>query len=882
MKGNHVIQAFNRGIISPLALARTDIDRVSISAEEQTNWMPRSLGSMMLRPGTEYIGATKSNGEAMIIPFIYATDDVAMIEFTTGIMRVWVDDDLVTRGAVSSTITNGTFTTDLSGWTDADDVGATSVWATGGYLSLTGDGYNAAKRYQVVTVSGADQGDQHALRIVVNRGPVYMRVGTSIGDDSYLSESLGAGTHSLTFTPTGDFYIQFENYQKYAVLVDSVSVESAGVMELPIFLSSDFFPVARYDQSNDVVYLVAAGFIQYKLERRTADSWSIVEYRSLDGPFRSYNQSTTTLTPSAITGDITVTASRATFTSGHIGAIYRFDSIGQLVTSSLNGADQFTSDIRVTGVEEGRVFDITITGTWAGSITLQRSVGLSGAWVDVTSYTANTTTTYNDALDNEVIYYRMGFKTGNYTSGAATISIEFSGGSRTGIFQVTAVTSATVVSARVIEELGGLEPSSAWAEGEWSLERGYPTAVALYEGRLFWAGQSKIWASVSGSYESFDDEYPGDAGPIARTLTGKAMDNIHWLIAGQRLIMGTLGGEPSARSTSFDEPLTPTNFNAKDATTLGSARIAPIKVDASIFFVQRGKTRIYRMDYDIQKNDYGALDAMILCPEVCEPEIIKLAVQRQPDTRIHAVLSDGTVSILVFDPAENVSCWVKYETDGMVEDVAVLPGTIEDSVYYVVNRTINGSTVRYIEKWALESECRGGTLNKQLDSFVSVSGASHTSAHIAGETVAVWGDGVYQGEYTADGSGLVIFDNAITSGVMGITYTADYKSTKLANFAQSGTALLQRKKVHKIGVILKDAHPLSLSYGPDFDTLDSMPLVENGSVIDTDSVWAVYDEEPFEFNGDWSSDSRICLRAQSPYPCTVLAAVIGMQTNDKA
>jgi hypothetical protein len=44
-----------------------------------------------------------------------------------------------------------------------------------------------------------------------------------------------------------------------------------------------------------------------------------------------------------------------------------------------------------------------------------------------------------------------------------------------------------------------------------------------------------------------------------------------------------------------------------------------------------------------------------------------------------------------------------------VEDVVVLPaldGQLDDQVYYVVRRTINGATVRYLEKWAQESSAR--------------------------------------------------------------------------------------------------------------------------------------------------------------------------------
>jgi hypothetical protein len=63
--------AFNRGIISNLALARADIKRVALSAEVMTNWIPRTLGPMTLRPGLGYIGATKSNLASRSILFVF-------------------------------------------------------------------------------------------------------------------------------------------------------------------------------------------------------------------------------------------------------------------------------------------------------------------------------------------------------------------------------------------------------------------------------------------------------------------------------------------------------------------------------------------------------------------------------------------------------------------------------------------------------------------------------------------------------------------------------------------------------------------------------------------------------------------------------------------
>src|SRR3546814_6531374 len=76
--------------------------------------------------------------------------------------------------------------------------------------------------------------------------------------------------------------------------------------------------------------------------------------------------------------------------------------------------------------------------------------------------------------------------------------------------------------------------------------------------------------------------------------------------------------------------------------------------------------------------DYGSLDLTLLVPEHGDPGFTHLAVQRKPGTRIHCMRVDGTVAVLIYQPAEEVKCWVEVETDGDVEDIVVLPGTGED------------------------------------------------------------------------------------------------------------------------------------------------------------------------------------------------------------
>lgn len=905
-RDNVALQAFNRGQISRLALARTDLPRVALSAEEQKNWMPRTLGSMMLRPGLRYVVGTYNDTLARHLPFIFGSTDTALLELTPGRMRVVIDDEVLTRGSVSTTITNGTFTSNVSGWTDADETGATSQWATGGYLSLAGTGYARAIRRQQITVGAADQNDEHALRIEIERGPVTLRVGSSAGDDDYITETdLGTGTHSLALTPTGDFHIEFSSHRAAPVLVDSVAVESSGAVEFTTPWATADLKFVRYAQSADVVFVACDGLQQRRIERRATRSWSIVLYQPANGPFRTENIGKTRLTPSALSGSITVTASRPLFRSGHEGALFRMVSVGQKVSATLTGADQWSDPIRVTGVTSGRVFGIAITGTWTASIRVQRSIGEPGNWTNVLGpYTGNTSTTYNDGLDNQVVYYRIGIDTGEYTSGTATATLTFSAGSIAGIVRITDVTNSTSATADVLDALGGTDATEVWSEGAWSAYRGWPSAVGLYEGRLWWAGLNNIWGSISDAYEGFDPDFEGDAGPISRSIGQGPVDVINWIVPAQRLLLGTEGAEWSARSSTLDEPLSPSLFNLKEASTQGSARVGAVKIDSKVVFLQRSGLRIYELDYDVSKADYAATDLTALAPEIGEPAITRIEVQRQPDTRIHCRRDDGTVAVLIFDPAENVLCWVIIETDGDIEDITVLPGTDEDDVYYTVKRTIAGVDKRYLEKWAKESECRGPTEARLADSHVVYSGSATTTitglSHLEDETVVVWGwntsspftvtmpDGTTKsvgkdlGTYTVSGGQITGLSASVTDACVGLAYTARFKSTKLAYAAGLGAALNQRKRVSKLGLVLADAHAQGLQYGPDFDTLDDLPGTELSADIDENTIWEEYDYDMIEFPGEWDTDSRLCLKAAAPRPCTVLAAVVGMATNDTA
>lgn len=898
--------ALNRGIVSPLALARIDVARVRLSAEVMTNWTAKTQGAMMLRAGMEYLGNTEGDSECVLVPFVAATDDTALLEMTVGQFRVRLADGLLTRPAVTTTINNGTFAS-ATGWTQAHAGGATASFGGSGLTLLAKNRGGMAIVRQLVAVAGGNIGIEHALRITVTRGPVTFRCGSTVGGTEYIAEtSLGTGTHSLAFTPTGGFYVQFQSSADVNRIVASVAVEAAGVVTVPTPYLVDDLPYIRWDQSADVLFVAGNGRVwPRRIERRSPRSWSIAIYQPNDGPFTPLPTSPgVRLKPGAVTGNTTLTASQPFFQPGHVGTLFRLFHERQNIDTWLGAENTFSDPVRITGAEPmaDRVFTVNVTGTWSGRLTLQRSfdgpdegynnITISSGYKEGGIYggnyvwTSNGNIAYRDEAYNQVAWVRVGFLPSQYTSGAARVRITYGGGGDYGICRVVGYTSPTQVSIEILRPFKLDQYTDSWREGLWSGVRGWPTSVALHEGRLGWSGRGRFWLSISDAFDSFDAEHEGDAGPLDRSVGRGPVDNIHWMVPAQRLLLGTTGSEISVRSSSFDEMLSPTNANAKACSTKGSARVPAVLSGSRVVFVQRSGKRVYELAYNVEANDYAPRDLTLLSPDIASADIVWLAMQEEPDPRIHCVMADGKVAVLTYSPEEEVMCWAIVETDGAIENIAVLPGAEEDEVYYVVRREIDGQTRRFVERLAKERECVGGALNKQADAFVvveNVTGDLVTGlGHLEGKTVVAWGGGKDLGTYTVQDGEITLTEELDGADVMvGLGYSAPWKSTKLAYGAQMGTALTQPKKVNYLGLIAQNMHNRGLKYGPSFDELDDLPRMHDEAEVGEHHVYGAFDEPMFELDGEFDTDSRLCLMAQAPRPVTLLACVLGMETNEK-
>lgn len=909
-----LMHALNVGVVDQDKLHRVDLERMRLAAEDQTNLIPNPVGNAQFRPGFGYIATAA--GKCKLIPFVAGSSAAYLLELSDSLLRVLYNDALITRPAVTTTVTSGDFSAS-TGWTLASTSGQ-STTVTGGALNLQARAHGGkAIAYQLVTCSGGNVNVEHALRIVVTRGPVTLRVGSTLGGQEYVSETqLATGTHSIAFVPTGNFYVQFSSSDPALKLVDSCTVESAGVMTLPTVwdgLTNPF--IVQVAQSLDVMFVACYGKKKQRIERRgngasAGRSWSVVDDNADDGPWLSGRSNDISLTPSATEGNITITASEPFFNSNMVGGLVRIYHDGQRVDTYLAAANDPSDTIEVTGVNETNYNDRdwawTLSGTWVGTIRVQRSFdgddsgfhdfrsAASGSTIDITAPAGPTTN--DDAEDNAIAWYRMGFTT--YTSGEAHLLMTYDGGGGTGIARITAVASTTSASAEVLTPFQGITASKFWSEGKWSADNGFPTGVAFHEGRLCWLGDDTFDASVSDAYDSFDENTVGDSGPINRSIALGGRNEGRWLLSMSRLFAGTDSVVANIGASSLDEIMTPTNTSIKKVDGANGVEIfQPLALAKDqACYVQQGSKALRVLKYDQTVSGYKSTPFARLSADLFDAGIIGIALQPKVDQQIWVCMDDDDAAFILYDEDEQVLAAIPIATASgdYIQSIAVLPSASadEDRVYASIKRVVNGSTVYYIEKMALRSEARPGNVTKCCDSFLSGTGAHSATInlpHLIGRDVVAWvdGDSVDDADgdpqvFTVDGSGNITLPSAPTLGYcVGLAYRGRFKSARLAYAPNDTTAILSTKSAVQAGFLLSDYCRSGFKFGTQFDNADhplqSLPAIHSATgATATEVVSGVdRDEEVHPLDGEVDMDARIVFECNSPKPCTVRAIVIG-------
>jgi len=465
-------------------------------------------------------------------------------------------------------------------------------------------------------------------------------------------------------------------------------------------------------------------------------------------------------------------------------------------------------------------------------------------------------------------------------------------GTTWGYAVITAYTSTTQVTANVVSNFGAAVASSTWNWTAWSATKGYPSAIAFHQDRMFFAGipsyPQTIFGSAVGSYKNFTPNGTTDSDSVTFTLNSEDSNKVCWIASDEKgLLAGTQANEWAISGSDAGLVITPTSVYAKKSGKYGSAELQPARLGKAALYVQKSqrKVREYTFFYDVA--GFKSVDLTELGNHIGESGITLIAAQTEPQPIVWGVRTDGVLIAMTYDrDSENLRAgWSRHilggqstsgGADPVVESVAVIPTSAGnyDEVWLSVKRYINGQTVRsveYLEKpFDDEDDQADGYF---LDCGASYSGSAVTTIsglwHLEGETVDVCADGAVQTSKTVS-SGSITLDLAASVVHVGYTYNSDGRMLRLDAGAADGTSIGKIRRTHRVGFLLH--RTAAFKIGQDFDNLDQLTFrTASDNVSEAVPLFSGIISENFPANYDF--ENYICWRQDQPLPCSILAVM---------
>jgi hypothetical protein len=361
-----------------------------------------------------------------------------------------------------------------------------------------------------------------------------------------------------------------------------------------------------------------------------------------------------------------------------------------------------------------------------------------------------------------------------------------------GVAEIIQLNSASDIDVEVLKSFDSSDETGNWTleDETWSSTRGYPRAVGFFDQRLIFGGTSaepqSLWFSETGIFDGFGIG-ANDDDAIAVDIVSSSVNQIEWIATGRDLVVGTSGAETTV--TGSGGKLTPTNIKQQPRTYHGSSTQQVVSSGAEVLFVPKGTRKVRSFIYDFNIDGYKGEDLLLFSSHLTEASgdtISEIAFVPETDRTLYAVLDSGDMLIGAYDREQRVIGWSLCTTTGSYENVVGL----NDECWVVVNRTIDGNTVRYIE--VFDDGDGTSTTDGFSDSFLTYSGGATTTLtgldHLEGETVQIKANGATHADKTVS-SGSVTLDVSATSATVGLSYTTTIETLD-EEFNVQGTAML--------------------------------------------------------------------------------------------
>jgi hypothetical protein len=600
-----------------------------------------------------------------------------------------------------------------------------------------------------------------------------------------------------------------------------------------------------WTQSADTLIVVHPDIAPVEIVRGASDSlWTAgaIVFESIPKyAFTSslYNPAGT-LTPSAVSGKVTLTASQADVSdTAQAGSTS--------TTIVLAAGSSATND-----VYNGRYIRIT-GGTGSGQLrVISDYVGatkvatVSAAW-----------TTTPDATSTYTISIFSSSSVGQYINASPQ-----------GRAKIVRFTSGTVVDA--ITEFPFFN-NSAIATGDWDYEsgyeavwsssKGYPRSVTFHEGRLFFGGSksrpSTIWGSKVGLFFAFEATEGLDDDAVEATLDTNTFNAIVDIISGRDLQVFTTGGEFYVPQSGLD-PITPTNFFVKTASRNGTQQgIRVQQLESGTLFVQRQGKSLNEFAYTDTQATYVTQKISLLAGHLLKGPS-RLALRRSVATDENDLLlmtntEDGTMAVFSLLRAQNVIAPSEFITvDGAYIDVSVDISTI----YTVVRRNVNGVNQFYVEAF------EDGLLTDSAKTGTGVV-TTVTMPHLVTETVNILEDGSVQANQAVPAGGTVTLPRAtVSSYEIGLPITVLARTMPVDLKLQTGTRLGFKKRIVEVNALVVDTQHMKI----------------NDKLISFRQFGDILDESVAEFTGTktlhgilgYSQEAKITISQDIPQKMTLL------------
>lgn len=539
----------------------------------------------------------------------------------------------------------------------------------------------------------------------------------------------------------------------------------------------------------------------------------------------------------------TLTASAPLFRAGHEGSYWqithrRENSAVELVAAVTTISEASSSAITITGK-----WDVFTYGTWAATLYLERKIGAT--WETVRSWTSKkdrNVIANGEETEPAEMRLRVSAGTSEAATGAAVprFVLECSDSRVNGLVKITAIGTldgdgkATEATVDIISGLFSTDPTAIWSEGAFSAVHGYPRAVALHQGRLWFGGVAKepcrLWGSVSNDFTNFRRS-SFDDGSISVSPATQRSNAIQWLASFERdLIVGTKGDEWTLGATG--DVIKPTDIQMLRRSSYGSAYSQAVQVGDALVFPQRGNKRLRQISPRSDAQQWSAVDLTVLAEHVGQYGFTAFAMMSSPMIVLWTASGDGKLLGMTFEREQNVFGWHVHETDGTIESVAVVAAENADELWLSVLRS-NGRRIERLDSLTLGRDFSNVGNLMYLDSarrfdFTGSPSAALTGLdHLEGRTVSILADGVEQTPAAVTGGALTLAAPA-TTVIVGLPFTSELQPMRMDIPLRDGTAQNRRFRVSRVGMYLHSTRGGEVAEHPTA-TFEAIPQSKNAT-----------------------------------------------------